>query len=384
MDRQTLTILGSTGSIGTQTLDVVRSRPDLYRVACLTANRNVDLLEQQVREFSPDTVVVSDKEYVSEAERRFGDRVQVMTGQEACVDVATRPDVSTVMSAMVGFAGLQPTIAAAKAGKRIALANKETLVVAGALINNAIQQGNGTMIPVDSEHSAVFQCLMGENPGSVEQILLTASGGPFRETPAEEFASITPDQALRHPNWDMGAKITIDSATMMNKGLEVIEARWLFNVEPEHIGVVVHPESIIHSMVVFHDGSVKAQLSLPDMRMPIHFALAWPERLEGAYPRLDLPKLASLTFYEPDFQRFPCLKLAWEALRRGGTAPAVLNAANEIAVELFLRKELSFVEIPQLIEQSLATATIVDDPSLQDIFDADKRTRTAVRSYLAS
>lgn len=384
MNCQTLTILGSTGSIGTQTLDVVRSNPDRYRVACLTTNRNLDLLEQQINEFGPQTVVVCSEEHIAEAQRRFGEKVEVLFGQEACVDVASRPEVDTVMSAMVGFAGLHPTIAAASAGKRIALANKETLVAAGRLVNNALQTSGGTMIPVDSEHSAIFQCLIGEEPRSVEQILLTASGGPFRELSEEEFAGITPEQALRHPNWDMGAKITIDSATMMNKGLEVIEARWLFNTPAEQIGVVVHPESIVHSMIVFNDASVKAQLSLPDMRMPIHFALAWPERLPGHYKRLDLPALGSLTFYEPDVGRFPCLRLAYEALRREGTAPAILNAANEVAVDLFLKREIGFTDIPRLIEEVLGQAAIVDDPSLQDIFDADKRTRTAVRSYLAS
>lgn len=379
-----LTILGSTGSIGQQTLDVVRACPDRYSVAYLTTNRNLDLLEEQVREFQPKGVVVSDPDAAQEAERRLGGTLPVLYGEEGCIDVATRPEVDVVMSAMVGFAGLAPTIAAAEKGKRIALANKETLVVAGTLVHRALKQSGAVMIPVDSEHSAVFQCLMGEASQSIEKILLTASGGPFREKPIEEFASITPEQALRHPNWDMGAKITIDSATMMNKGLEVIEARMLFDVTPDRIGVVVHPESIVHSMVVFTDGSVKAQLSLPDMRMPIHFALAWPERIPADYKRADFPGIGTLTFHEPDRERFPCLRLAYEALEREGTAPTVLNAANEVAVAAFLAREIAFTDIPKLIEKALAEVSITDDPSLQDIFETDKRTRRAVRSYLAS
>lgn len=379
----TLTILGSTGSIGKQTLDVVRAYPDRYSVAYLTTNKNVDLLEQQVAEFHPRGVVVCDPKAAEEAQRRLRGTVPVFFGEAACIDLATRPEVDVVMSAMVGFAGLAPTIAAAEAGKRIALANKETLVVAGTLVNRALKRSGAVMLPVDSEHSAVFQCLMGEAPESVEKILLTASGGPFREMPIEQFGSITLQQALRHPNWEMGAKITIDSATMMNKGLEVIEARRLFDVTPDRIGVVVHPESIIHSMVVFNDGSVKAQLSLPDMRMPIHFALAWPERIPAAYKRADFSAIGSLTFQEPDTERFPCLRLAYDALEREGTAPTVLNAANEVAVAAFLAGEIPFTDIPKLIETALIEEPITDDPSLQDIFDADKRTRGAVRSYLA-
>ncbi len=381
--KSTLTILGSTGSIGKQTLDVVRAFPDRYSVAYLTTNRNIDLLEQQIEEFRPRGVVVCDPAAAEQAQVRFGSRLPVMCGQEACIDVSTRPEVETVMSAMVGFAGLAPTIAAAEAGKRIALANKETLVAAGTLVNRALKRSGAAMLPVDSEHSAVFQCLMGEAPESVEKILLTASGGPFRETPAADFADITPEQALRHPNWDMGAKITIDSATMMNKGLEVIEASMLFDVPPDRIGVVVHPESIVHSMVVFNDGSVKAQLGLPDMRMPIHFALAWPERIPADYERANFPRIGSLTFHEPDTGRFPCLRLAYQALERGGTAPATLNAANEVAVEAFLAREIPFTDIPKLIERGLAEAAVSDDPTLEDIFEADKRTRATVRSYLA-
>jgi 1-deoxy-D-xylulose-5-phosphate reductoisomerase len=378
---QQITILGSTGSIGVQTLDVIRSNPDRYRAAYLTTNVNVDRLEQQVREFAPDAVVVSDPRQAEEARRRFGDRVEVLDGPEALESVARDPSVDIVMSALVGFAGLHPTIAAARAGKRVALANKETMVVAGELINRIRREHDATIIPVDSEHSAIHQCLVGEDPAAVERLVLTASGGPFRDLAADRFASITAAQALKHPNWSMGPKITIDSATLMNKGLEVIEARWLFELGAERIGVVVHPQSIIHSMVEFVDGSVKAQLGLPDMRLPIQYALAWPERLSNRYDRLDLARIGSLSFSRPDTDRFPALRLAYEALQRGGTAPAVLNAANEIAVAAFLAEEITFPQIPALIERSLAEASVVDDPSLEDILEADKRTREAVRSY---
>ncbi len=376
-----LTILGSTGSIGTQTLEVVREHPERFRVRHLTTNKNLDLLEEQIREFEPESVVICDPEAAGEGEKRFGDRVKVLFGEEACVSAATDPEVDTVMSAMVGFAGLRPTIEAARAGKRIALANKETLVVAGHLINRALEGSGGLLLPVDSEHSAVFQSLVGEDRSPLLKIILTASGGPFRQTPVGEFGAITPERALKHPNWDMGAKITIDSATMMNKGLEVIEASRLFDVDAEQIDVVVHPESIIHSMVLFHDGSIKAQLSLPDMRMPIRYALGWPERIAGTFEPLDLPKLGSLTFEAPDPERFPCLDLAYQALRRDGTAPTILNAANEVAVAAFLEGSIRFIDIPRVIEQALEEISVLDHPSLQDIFETDKRTREVVRSY---
>jgi 1-deoxy-D-xylulose-5-phosphate reductoisomerase len=381
---QQITILGSTGSIGVQTLDVVRSNPDRWRAAYLTTNTNIDRLERQVAEFAPDAVVVSDPEQAAEARRRFGDRVEVLEGDDALASVASDPSVDTVMSALVGFAGLQPTIAAVRAGKRVALANKETMVVAGELINRLRGEHGATIIPVDSEHSAIFQCLVGEDPGSIERLVLTASGGPFRELPADAFPSITAAQALKHPSWTMGPKITIDSATLMNKGLEVIEARWLFDIGAERVGVVVHPQSIIHSMVEFIDGSVKAQLGLPDMRLPIQYALAWPERIGGSYGRLDLAHIGTLSFFEPDSARFPALRLAYDALERGGTAPAVLNAANEIAVAAFLAEEIAFTQIPVLIERALADGAIEDDPSLEAILEADKRTREAVRSYLGN
>lgn len=379
---QQLTILGSTGSIGTQALDVVRRNRDRYRVACLSTNANVELLARQIEEFDPDTVVVCNPRSATEARTLFGSGIEVLEGADALPGIASRPDIDIVVSGLVGFAGLAPTIAAVKAGKRVALANKETLVVAGELINQLVITHGAELIPVDSEHSAIFQCLVGESPDAIERIILTASGGPFRELPEEEFASITLERALKHPNWAMGPKITIDSATLMNKGLEVIEARWLFGVGPERIGVVVHPQSIIHSMVEFVDGSIKAQLGLPDMRLPIQYALSYPERLANDFERLRLPKLSQLTFFEPDPGRFPCLRLAYEALDRMGTAPAVLNAANEIAVAAFLENSIPFTDIPALIEHALEDATIVDSPTLEDILDADKRTRSTVRSYL--
>ncbi|MEP7220551.1 MAG: 1-deoxy-D-xylulose-5-phosphate reductoisomerase [Bacteroidota bacterium] len=380
---QQLAILGSTGSIGTQTLDVVRRNPDRYRAACLTTNGNVELLGAQIAEFEPDTVVVSNPCSASVARKLYGDRVEVLEGEESLCDVVARPGIDTVMSALVGFAGLAPTVAAIRAGKRIALANKETLVVAGELINRLLKEHHATLIPVDSEHSAVFQCLVGERPEAIEQIILTASGGPFRDLPAEEFANITLERALKHPNWNMGPKITIDSATLMNKGLEVIEARWLFDVEREKVGVVIHPQSIIHSMVQFIDGSVKAQLGLPDMRLPIQYALAYPERIINDFDRLSLAAIGSLSFFPPDPGRFPCLRLAYESLDRKGTAPTTLNAANEVAVAAFLDGTIAFNDIPRLIERALGEAEIADEPSLENIFEADKRTREAVRSYLA-
>lgn len=379
-----LTILGSTGSIGVQTLDVVRSNRDRYRAAFLTTNTNIDLLELQIDEFEPDAVVVTDERQAEIARKRFGHRVDVRGGEQALEDVASHAAVDIVMSALVGFAGLRPTIAALRAGKRVALANKETMVVAGELINRLRHEHNAVIIPVDSEHSAIFQCLVGEDHAAIDRLILTASGGPFRELPSSEFADISAERALKHPNWSMGPKITIDSATLMNKGLEVIEARWLFDVAGDRIDVVVHPQSIIHSMVEFVDGSVKAQLGLPDMRLPIQYALAYPQRFANGSERLDLARIASLSFFEPDRERFPSLGLAYAALERKGTAPAVLNAANEIAVAAFLAEEISFPQIPAFIERALAAIPIDDEPTLACILEADKRTREAVRSYVGS
>lgn len=379
-----LSILGSTGSIGTQTLDVVREHPDLFDVAWLTAGRNVDLLAEQVEEFDPDGVVLADETAYDEARRRFGDRTEVRHGSREIDAVSGIDGVTTVVNGLVGFAGLSPTLAAVRAGKRIALANKEALVVAGTIVMREARTHGAEIIPVDSEHSALFQGMIGEDRAGVRRLILTASGGPFRTTPASEFDAITRERALAHPNWEMGAKITIDSATMMNKGLEVIEAARLFELPSNAIEVVVHPESIIHSMVLFVDGSIKAQLSHPDMRMPIRFALGWPKRLSGSYRDLDFAELGSLSFEAPDTGRFPALRLAFETLDRGGSAPTVLNAANEVAVEAFLEGRISFPEIPRVVEDALGRMPVVDDPSLHDIFECDKRTRETVRSYMMS
>lgn len=380
---KSLCILGSTGSIGTQTLDVVREHPDRFSVRSLSVHRNLELLAEQIEEFAPAIVVVSDEEACDKALKRFADRVEVRGGSDALEGIAGGESIDIVVNGLVGFAGLPPTLAAARAGKRIALANKETLVVAGELVMREVEASGAEIIPVDSEHSALFQGMLGERREDLDRMILTASGGPFRQTPIEEFATITRADALKHPNWEMGAKITIDSATMMNKGLEVIEAARLFDLPGDRLDVIVHPESIVHSMVLFRDGSIKAQMSHPDMRMPIRLALGWPERIAGAYESLDFARVGSLNFEEPDFERFPALRLAYEALRRGGSAPTVLNGANEVVVAAFLREEIGFLDIPRLVERALGEIDVVDDPSLHDIFAIDKRTRQAVRSYIS-
>lgn len=380
---KTLSVLGSTGSIGTQTLDVVRDHPDLFRVQSLSVWSNVDLLVDQVRQFSPTTVVIGKPEACEEARKRLDQSVEVRSEEGSLEAVASAEGVDIVVNGLVGFAGLSPTVAAARAGKRIALANKESLVVAGDIVMREVAEHGAEIIPVDSEHSALFQCLVGERVEEVDRMILTASGGPFRRRSAETFEAITRADALDHPNWSMGAKITIDSATMMNKGLEVIEAARLFGLPGSRIEVVVHPESIIHSMVLFLDGSIKAQLSHPDMRMPIRLALGWPQRLPGTTRGLNFAELGALHFEAPDTDRFPALRLAYEALDRGGSAPTVLNGANEIAVAAFLEDQIRFVEIPQLVERALSEAEIVDNPTLNDIYTIDKRTRLTVRSYIS-
>ena len=345
-----LAILGSTGSIGTQTLEIAALHPERIRVKALTAGRNVEELIRQARRFRPELVVIGDESLLGElSDGLSGVSCRVTAGPAGLVEAASLDDVDIVVTAVVGFVGLEPTLAAIERGRRIALANKETLVVAGHLIGERTRKCGAEIIPVDSEHSAIFQCLVGEPEDAVEQLILTASGGPFRRLPADQFEAITPARALKHPNWDMGAKITIDSATLMNKGLEVIEARWMFDIPEDRLDVVVHPQSIIHSMVVFKDGSTKAQLGVPDMKVPIQYALSYPERWDAPHERLDWRKLSSLDFESPDTLRFPCLALAFEALRLGGTAPAVLNAANEVAVARFLSGEIPFTGIPDLI-----------------------------------
>jgi 1-deoxy-D-xylulose-5-phosphate reductoisomerase len=372
-----LALLGSTGSIGTQALDVVAAHPGRFTVTVLTAHSNTELLIEQARRWRPAEVVIADATKYAELKAALAPLgIAVSAGLEAVAAAATRADVDTVLTALVGYAGLLPTLAAIRAGKTIALANKETLVVAGALVMAEVQRHGTRLLPVDSEHSAIFQCLVGEAPEAVEKIILTASGGPFRGRTAAELAHITKAQALKHPNWTMGAKITIDSASLMNKGLEVIEAKWLFGLTNDQIDVVVHPQSIIHSLVQFRDGSLKAQLGLPDMKLPIQYALGLPDRLANDFPRFSFLQYPTLTFEPPDRDTFRCLPLAFTAMTRGGSAPCVLNAANEIAVAAFLRDEITFLAIPDLIGECLETLPFLPDPTLDDYVALDTETRT--------
>ncbi len=376
---QRLSVLGSTGSIGTQTLDIVRLFPDRFRIEALTARSNVDLLEKQAREFRPTCVVMADAGGAGILSTRLRDtRVNVLSGQEGLCEAASLSDVDTVVAALVGFAGLESVLAALRAKKKVALANKETLVVAGALVERTIADHGGVLIPVDSEHSAIFQCLVGEPGNEVEELVLTASGGPFRTRQSGTFETITREEALAHPNWLMGDKITIDSATMMNKGLEVVEARWLFGIDVDRISVLVHPQSIIHSMVTFTDGSTKAQLGVPDMKVPIQYALSYPDRWSAPHERLDWSTIRCLDFERPDVKRFPCLRLAYDALRAGGAAPAVLNAANEQAVALFLDGRIRFTDIAALISDALDAVTPGPARGLEDLVAVDEEARTFV------
>lgn len=378
-----IAILGSTGSIGTQTLDVVREHADEYEAYALTAGHNAELLIAQAREFHPEVVVIADESRYETVREALADLpIKVWAGAEAIGDAASLPDVDVVVTAMVGFAGLRPTVAAIEAGKTIALANKETLVVAGELITELAVKHRAPILPVDSEHSAIFQSLVGEDGNAIDKILLTASGGPFRTTPIEELAGVTAARALKHPNWEMGAKITIDSATMMNKGFEMIEAKWLFGVEPERIEVLVHPESIVHSAVQLADGGVKAQLGVPDMRLPIQYALSFPRRLSLSGERLDLAALGRLTFERPDFDKFDCLRIAYEAVAAGGNLPCVVNAANEVANASFRRGAVGFLDIPRLIRRAMADATRCQRASLSDYLASDAEVRRLVAGYL--
>lgn len=375
-----LTILGSTGSIGTQTLDVVRLFPDRFRVCALTASTNVDAVLAQATEFSPDCVVMEDEAaYRAVRDALSGTRTRVLQGTDGLCEAAALEDVDTVVAAIVGVRGLVPVLAAIGAGRRLALANKETLVVAGALVRRLLARHGGIMLPIDSEHSAILQCLVGESDNEVENLVLTASGGPFWAHPSINFDETTPEEALRHPNWSMGAKITVDSATMMNKGLEVIEARWLFDLRPEQIEVLVHPQSLVHSMVTFRDGSTKAQIGIPDMRIPIQYALSYPERWPAPHPRIQWSSVSTLEFQAPDAERFPCLPLAYEALRVGGSAPAVLNAANEEAVSLFLARQVRFSDIPRMVSHALERIDGDRDPDLDALFDVDAEARRIVQ-----
>lgn len=375
-----IAILGSTGSIGRNSLEVIASFPERFRVTYLTANSNIDLLLEQVERFHPAGIVILDNACAREAKKRLKQPIEVLSEKGSLEEVVTRDDVDVVISSLVGFAGLKPTIAAIQHKKRIALANKETLVVAGELITSLVREYGVELLPVDSEHSAILQCLAGEDRRLIAKLILTASGGPFLNVPLGSFASITVEEALKHPNWSMGNKITIDSSTLMNKGLEVIEAHWLFGLAADRIQVVIHPQSIIHSMVEFIDGSVKAQLGLPDMKLPIQYALSYPDRWPMNGARVNFPALQSMTFFEPDRAKFRCLSLAYDALSIGGTAPTVLNAANEVAVAAFLGKKISFEKIPILIERALNAGEMRSNAELGHILEADRATRAFVET----
>ncbi|MDR1557297.1 MAG: 1-deoxy-D-xylulose-5-phosphate reductoisomerase [Tannerellaceae bacterium] len=374
--KRKLAILGSTGSIGTQALEVVSEHTDLFEVYALTANKQTDVLIAQARRFMPEVVVIADEHKYPEMKEALSDLpIKVWAGADALAQVVEAGPIDMVLTAMVGYAGLKPTVAAIKAGKAIALANKETLVVAGELITSLAAGHKTPILPVDSEHSAIFQCLAGEWDNPVEKIWLTASGGPFRKLTKKELAGVTRAQALQHPNWRMGAKITIDSASMMNKGFEMIEAKWLFGLRPEQIRVVVHPQSVIHSMVEFEDGAVMAQLGIPDMKLPISYAFSYPRRLKSKAPGLDFSQYNSLTFEEPDTERFRNLAFAFEAAARGGNAPCILNAANEIAVAAFLREETGFLQMSDIIGQTLLKASFIADPTFEDYAATDAEAR---------
>jgi len=384
--KKAVNILGSTGSIGVSTLEVVRQFPDSFEVAALGCGRNIRLLAEQIREFQPRVVSVIDKVHarnLSSLLDGVGPLPEILHGREGFARVATLEQSEIVVSAMVGAAGLLPTLEAIRSGKLVALANKETMVIAGKIVTEAAAKHGATILPVDSEHSAIFQALQGNHPENLRRILLTASGGPFFSLSSEELAHVTPEQALRHPNWTMGRKITIDSATLMNKGLEVIEAHWLFGVPVEQIAVHVHPESIIHSMVEYIDGSVIAQMGIPDMKIPIAYALAYPQRLPVDSPALDLFRLQRLTFFPPDTDRFPCLRLAFESCKAGGTMPAVLNAANEVAVSAFLERRIGFLDIARVIEGVMHKHQVIERPDLDAVLEADGWARCEAARWCA-
>ena len=386
MKRRQIAILGSTGSIGTQALQVIEEHPDLYEVYCLTANNRVELLAEQARRFHPAAVVIANDAHYDELRRLLADfpDVKVYAGADALCQIVEAEPIDMVLTAMVGFAGLRPTIHAIKAGKRIALANKETLVVAGELILQLAQQYHVDILPVDSEHSAIFQSLVGEDQNAIDKILLTASGGPFRLLTTEQMARVTKADALRHPTWDMGAKITIDSATMMNKGFEVIEAKWLFGVDAHQIEVLVHPQSIVHSAVQFQDGSVKAQLGVPDMRLPIQYALSFPRRLTLSGERLDLFAAQKLEFFKPDLEKFRCLALAFEAIKAGGNMPCIMNAANEVVNRAFLEDRCSFPQMADIIAATMQRATFSATPDYDVYVETDAEARRIATSLLNS
>jgi 1-deoxy-D-xylulose-5-phosphate reductoisomerase len=381
MKKKQIAILGSTGSIGTQALKVIEEHPDLYEAYALTANNQVELLAEQARRFMPAAVVIANEAKYLQLKEMLADLpIQVYAGADALCEIVEAKPIDVVLASMVGYAGLRPTMNAIRAGKAIALANKETLVVAGELINALAQQYKTPILPVDSEHSAIFQCLEPNN--ALEKVILTASGGPFRKFTMEQLQHVTKEQALKHPNWDMGAKITIDSATMMNKGFEVIEAKWLFGVRPDQIEVVVHPQSVIHSMVQYEDGAVKAQLGMPDMRLPIQYAFSYPQRIKASFDRLDFSTMTELTFEQPDTNRFRCLALAYEALNKGGNMACIVNAANEVVVSAFLKERISFLRMSEVIEQSMAKVPFIQTPTYEDYVATDAEARRIAESLI--
>ena len=381
--RKHIAILGSTGSIGTQALEVIAAHPESFQVEVLTAQNNAALLIEQARKFNPNAVVIVNEDlYPLVKEALLPLNIKVFAGENALTSVVQMDTIDLVLTALVGYSGLKPTLKAIEAGKNIALANKETLVVAGELVTQLAQQKGVNIFPVDSEHSAIFQCLIGEFHNPIEKIILTASGGPFRGKKRNELLEVTKAQALKHPNWTMGAKVTIDSATLMNKGLEVIEAKWLFGLKTEQVEVIVHPQSIIHSLIQFEDGSMKAQLGIPDMRLPIQFALSYPERLKNDFPRFDFANFPSLTFEKPDTETFRNLALAFDALARGGNMPCVLNAANEVAVAEFLEDRIGFLEMSDVVEQCLAKMNYIAGPTLEDYVSTDRETRIKAKELI--
>jgi len=383
INKKRIAILGSTGSIGTQTLEVVEQKPDYFEIKVLTANSNVQLLAEQAKKFNPEVVVIANEDKIDELHTLLkGVPVEILSGIEGLSEVVTRENVDIVLTALVGYAGLIPTINAIKEGKDIALANKETLVVAGDLIKQLANTYNSTILPVDSEHSAIYQCLAGEKPENIEKIYLTASGGPFLNFSDNELNSVTCEDALKHPNWSMGDKITIDSATMMNKGFEAIEAKWLFDLQPEQIDVIIHPQSIIHSMVQFVDGSIKAQMGLPDMKLPILYALSAPSRVKSEFKRFNFDDYSQLTFQKPDTKKFRNLALAFEAMNKGGNVPCIINAANEIAVDAFLKSKIGYKDISSVVEQSIQKIAYIKQPNLEDYIKTDQETRLLASEIL--
>ena len=381
--KKKIAILGSTGSIGIQTLDVIQKNKKLFTAEILIAGQNSNLLIKQAKSFKPKIVVINDEsKYLYVKEHLKNEKTKVFAGKKEVINVVKNKSIDTVVSAVVGYSGLEPTISAIKAGKNIALANKETLVVAGELINNLIKKYKVKMYPIDSEHSAIYQCILGEEKNKYEKIILTASGGPFRGFKLSQLEKVTPHEALNHPKWKMGKKISIDSATLMNKGLEVIEAKWLFDIDPSNIEVVIHPEAIVHSMVQFIDGSIKAQLGVPDMKIPIQFALTSPYRIESNFPRLSLNKKLSLNFEKPDLNTFKNLKLAFQAIKEGGNKPCILNAANEVVVDSFLKKEIKFLEMSNIIEECLNKIEYIANLNFEDYVEIDRKTRILTKKLI--